>query len=229
MKRITQKAFFNRPPLVVARDILGKTLLHNGIGGTIVEVEAYHFENDAASHAARGGTPATLALTMGPGTLYIHPMRGRFGLDIVTAEGSLLIRALQPTHGIEEMAHRRHLSPNLTSAKRQLKPSEGFLFGGREGERSESDHGTPDKPVILPLAALTLANGPAKLSEALGITKALYGLNITRPACPLHLYDAPPLLPETIATSPRIGISKNAEVPHRFYLRNNPYVSKSRS
>lgn len=97
-------AFFTRPAPTVAKALLGQELCHtlpNGtvLSGIIVEAEAYLFANDPASHHARGTTHATRALRMAPGTLYVHPMRQYVGLDIVTLEGAVLIRALQPRQG----------------------------------------------------------------------------------------------------------------------------------
>ncbi|MBI1308845.1 MAG: hypothetical protein GC129_03155 [Proteobacteria bacterium] len=97
-------SFFNRPPEVVAPALLGQELTHTlpnstTLSGLIVEAEAYHAQNDPAAHSARGPTPATCALRMGPGTLYIHPMRAYVGMDIVTAHGSVLLRGILPRQG----------------------------------------------------------------------------------------------------------------------------------
>ena len=76
-----------------------------------------------------------------------------------------------------------------------------------------------------PLKLRDLTNGPGKVCAALGIDKELYGHNLTNE--PLVL-DFAPLLPgETIASSPRIGISKNADAPKRFYIEGNAFVSRA--
>lgn len=68
-----------------------------------------------------------------------------------------------------------------------------------------------------------LANGPAKLCQALGIDKTLNGHNLQNK--PLQLIVQSEIAPQNIITTPRIGISKGKEVPWRFYIRDNPYVS----
>jgi DNA-3-methyladenine glycosylase len=70
----------------------------------------------------------------------------------------------------------------------------------------------------------SLTNGPSKLCEALAVTFELDGHDISRP--PLQLYLQPSLGDEIIVTTTRIGITKAADVPRRFYIRDNPYVSK---
>ncbi len=67
-----------------------------------------------------------------------------------------------------------------------------------------------------------LASGPGKLTQALGITLADYGADLTRGD--LTVRDAPP--PADIAVSPRIGITKSADLPLRFYIRDNEHVSR---
>ncbi|PIZ31962.1 MAG: DNA-3-methyladenine glycosylase [Alphaproteobacteria bacterium CG_4_10_14_0_8_um_filter_53_9] len=107
-----EKSFFERPPEVVAKELIGKKLHHQLLDGTIlegliVETEAYLAERDAAAHNARGQTNANRALFDDAGTLYIHPMRAYVGMDIVTEKkgvpSSVLIRALQPLAGVEIM------------------------------------------------------------------------------------------------------------------------------
>ena len=110
-------AFFDRPPEVVAPDLLGSTLIHllpdgQRVGGLILETEAYLPHGDPAAHSARGKTPLTAPQFMAGGTLYIHPMRQYVGMDIVTQgpelPGSVLIRALAPTAGLPFMHANRH-------------------------------------------------------------------------------------------------------------------------
>ena len=103
------KTFFNRPPELVAPELIGAYLVVRPAGATeriaqITEVEACLGQGDASSHGVRHGrTPAREALFMGPGTIYIHPMRAYVGLDIVTQEegvpSSVLIRAAEPLAG----------------------------------------------------------------------------------------------------------------------------------
>ncbi len=71
---------------------------------------------------------------------------------------------------------------------------------------------------------LELTNGPAKLCQALGITKELNGHDLR--TSPLRLFAKPQLAPKDIIQTTRIGISQAKDVPWRFYIRDNPYVSK---
>jgi DNA-3-methyladenine glycosylase len=114
---LAERSFFARNPRVVAKALLGAKLLRtlkDGtiIGGVIVETEAYLAKGDLAAHSQRGRTAATRALFQQAGTIYIHSMRAYFGMDIVTEEpekpSSVLIRALEPLEGIEEMKQLRN-------------------------------------------------------------------------------------------------------------------------
>jgi DNA-3-methyladenine glycosylase len=128
--RILSRAFFQRPPQVVAPDLLGKVLVRRiegeTISGVIVETEAYLAENDAAAHAARGKTLATQSLYLDGGHAYIHRIHMQYCVDAVCqtggVAGSVLIRALQPLIGIESMqrARGKQALTDLTSGPGKL-------------------------------------------------------------------------------------------------------------
>ena len=108
-----KRAFFNRSVHEVAPDLIGVTLLIDGVGGIIVEVEAYH-HTEPAAHSYRGMTPRN-AVMFGPaGFVYVYRSYGihwcvNFVCEKEGSASAVLIRALQPTHGIPAMRRRRGL------------------------------------------------------------------------------------------------------------------------
>ncbi len=104
--------FYARPAVEVARDCLGKILIHGRAAGRIVETEAYLGVHDRAAHAWRGVTDRTRVLFGPPGHAYVYFIYGIYEcLNFVAEEegqaGCVLIRALEPVAGIAAMRRRR--------------------------------------------------------------------------------------------------------------------------
>ena len=201
-----RRAFYDRPTLDVARDLLGLVLVHNRRGvrtsGVIVEVEAYIGESDPACHAAPGPTPRNAPLYGMPGYAYVYLNYGIHCLvNVVTeAHGSpaaVLIRALDPLDGIGAMRRRR---------ARAMK--------GRT-RRPTSSIGTP-----------CLCRGPGNLTMAMGITLAENRLDLTGDR--LFLEDRG-IDVGTVAWGPRIGIRVGTETPWRAWIAGHPAVSATQA
>lgn len=108
---ILDRGFYERPTIEVARDLVGKILVHRGTAGRIVEAEAYLGRLDRAAHAWRGLTDRTRVLFGPPGHAYVYLIYGiheclNFVSEPAGVPGCVLIRALEPLAGIRTM--RRH-------------------------------------------------------------------------------------------------------------------------
>jgi DNA-3-methyladenine glycosylase len=136
--RLLPRSFFERPPEFVAPELLGKLLVHKTprgpIAGRIVEVEAYlgphNDPPDPAAHSHRGPTPRNQVLFGPGGHAYVYSIYGRYFCMNISCEadglaGCVLLRALEPVTGEEQMAKNRGLAPGtaprlLTSGPSRL-------------------------------------------------------------------------------------------------------------
>jgi DNA-3-methyladenine glycosylase len=180
-----RRGFFDRSVHEVAPDLIGTTMLVNGVGGLIVEVEAYH-HTEPAAHSFRGPTPRNMVMFGPAGFTYVYRSYGihwcvNFVCEKVGSASAVLIRALEPTHGLATMRKRR----------------------GLEDERS-------------------LCSGPGKLCAALGITIKQSELPLDQPPFALHARTGK----VEVVTGVRIGITKAAELPWRYGLKDSKFVSK---
>ncbi len=186
------KNLFDSDTLTVAKNLLGYTLVHESVegitAGIIVETEAY-LQNDPACHAYRRKSVRNAPMFGEAGTIYVYQIYGmHFCVNISTNEKdvgeAVLIRALQPTIGIELMQERR-------------------------------------KTDVLK----NLCSGPGKLVQALGIHKQMNDWHIMD--SDLKIIAPIAQMPnDEIITTTRIGITQGVDLPYRFYLKNNKFVSK---
>src|SRR5438105_12833452 len=172
-----KRSFFDRSVHEVAPDLIGATFLVNGVGGIIVEVEAYH-HTDPAAHSFRGPTPRNRVMFGPAGFSYVYRSYGiHWCMNFVCEEegsaSAVLIRALEPTHGIAAMRRRRglHDERSLCSGPGKLTEALGITIAHSE------------LPLDQPPFALHARTGKTDTISAvpIGITKAVelpwrYGL-----------------------------------------------------
>jgi len=195
---ILQRPFYERDTIEVAKDLLGKILVHESPQGTtagaIVETEAYRGPEDRAAHSFGGRRTSRNEVMFGQkGVAYVYFIYGMYyclnviASDVAGKPEAVLLRALEPVEGEEIMAKRR---------------------GTKEGK------------------VVNLANGPGRLCMAMDISKTQNKADLTAP--PLYIKDAPPAPQENIVETTRIGVHYAGEwkdKPWRFYLKGNKFVS----
>ena len=195
---ILPRAFYQRDVLTVARELLGKVLVHvsaEGVtAGWIVETEAYRGPEDRAAHSYDGRRTARNEVMYGEkGHAYVYFIYGMYYCINITAGDAagkpeaVLIRALEPLEGEEIMASRRKAV---------------------DGKK------------------VSLTNGPGKLCMAMGITKKQNKLDVTYP--PLYIKDEPVICSKEVVDTTRIGIDyaeKWKDKLWRFYIKGNKFIS----
>lgn len=202
---VLPREFYSRPTLKVARELLGKVLVHRSsegvASGMIVETEAYIGESDPACHAAPGPTKRNAPLYGRPGMAYVYLNYGiHYLVNAVTEEegrpAAVLIRALAPVEGVSLMQARRSESSSRSPRR-----------------RSRGD---------IPEAAL--CRGPGNLARALGITAAQNRLDLTLGALVIEDRGFP--IASRVRRGPRIGITVGVDRPWRRWIENHPCVSR---
>jgi len=193
------REFYSRNTKIVARELLGKSLVHKREEGiilaNIVETEAYLGLKDPGSHAYRRITPRNRIMFGPPGKAYIYFVYGNhYCLNVVTEKdgvaGAVLIRAGEPQKGIQLMRKNRRIDGPLTR----------------------------------------LTNGPGKLTQALGITGSMNGIDLTGDRLFIMSdtglgENRRPLKKFNIIRTGRIGIKKGRNLPYRYYIEGNKFIS----
>ncbi len=209
-----ESEFYDRPVVEVAEALIGCVVSFapsggSPIAGVIVETEAYH-ESEPACHAYVGLTARTETLFGAPGRAYVYRSYGVHALlnAVCEPEGvgaAVLIRALEPLSGLEEMRARREANGLRAST-----------------DRRSSDRRSPGRP----LGDLELCSGPGKLTQALGISLSENGSDLRdgllRVHAPAEGWEDP------IVVGTRVGITKAVELPWRFCAAGNRHVSRPR-
>ena len=178
---VLRRRFFARSVHLVAPDLIGATLLFKGVGGVIVEVEAYH-QSDPAAHSFLGRTARNAVMFGPPGYAYVYRSYGihwclNFVCEAEGAASAVLIRALEPTHGLAAMRRRRGLADArlLCSGPGRLCEALG-ITGAQYGLALDA----PPFAILARTQDVEVAVGPR-----IGLTKALdhpwrYGLKGSR-------------------------------------------------
>lgn len=203
------RAFFARDARTVARDLLGRVVVHEveadgpggpggpvRLAGRIVETEAYLGEDDPASHARFGPTERAGIMWDTPGLVYVYLIYGAHHmLNFVTgAKGqaaAVLVRAVEPVEGLEAMRRRRGRSPSGTP------PPDGDL-----------------------------TDGPGKLCQALGITLAHRGTDACATGSRLTVEPGRPVPDDRVRRTARVGVVADVEEPRRFVVAGTRWASR---
>jgi DNA-3-methyladenine glycosylase len=167
-----RRAFYDRPVLDVARDLIGCVASHEGSSGVIVETEAYH-QSEPASHSYIGLRERTRVVFGPPGKAYLYRSYGIHACLNAVCEpagvgAAVLIRALEPVQGIELMRERRGLErlEDLCSGPGKLTQA---LAIGLELNGTDLIAG----PIVLAARPRAWRNVGVSVDRRIGITKAV--------------------------------------------------------
>ncbi len=192
------RGFYTRDVISVAQNLLGKILVKNNgnntFAGKIVEVEAYDGTFDEAAHTFIGKTKRNEIMFGEGGFFYVYFTYGaHFCCNVVTGikdvGTAVLLRAVEPLIGIEEMSINR-FGRNLLNEKEKI----------------------------------NLTNGPGKLCKAFSIDKRYNSTDLTGDE--IFILNKRKISASKIVVTKRIGIKKSIDLPWRFYIKDNPYVSR---
>jgi len=198
------RSFYLRPTLQVAQELLGTHLIRrigkNLLIGKIVEVEAYR-SNDPASHSFRGKTNRNSVMFCEGGHLYVYFTYGmHFCANIVTGQ-----------NGIGEAVLIRAVEPLVGIDMMRI-----------------NRYGSNKSLILTSLnrkSLINLTNGPAKFCQAFGIARQENGMDLLNSEISITEGESVPL--KLIKRSIRIGIQQGVEKKWRFFIKGNPWVSRT--
>ena len=205
--KISEESFFNLDCETLAKRLLGCTLVHSTkeevCSGRIVETEAYLGGEDQAAHSFGGKrTPKNESMFLAPGTSYVYNIYGMYCCYNVSAEGAGAAVLVRALEPVSGI--------DVMTARREKRPN------GKAKRVKEID----------------LCNGPSKLTQALGITRANVDKQLVTSSDTIWIEDRSEEEPEesiSIVSGPRIGVyyagPEWSTKPLRFYIRDNPFVS----
>jgi DNA-3-methyladenine glycosylase len=249
--------FFNRPADQVAPGLLGWVLEHQTAQGLVAveltEVEAYLGQSDPASHSYRGPTGRNAVMFGPPGYAYVYFTYGmHFCVNVVCqppgTATAVLLRAGRIVAG-ETLARRRRSARRAGAAVRPAAAvgadaARPDRSSAATGETAPGETAPGEKEAAAGVRAIPfrdLARGPARLCQALDITRSHNGADLFDQASPLRLRPPDPpsasalpsasarpsasAPPSVVSSGPRVGVSTAAEVPWRFWVTGDPTVS----
>ncbi len=196
------RPFYDRPPLDVARDLLGAQLHHGGIAVRLTEVEAYGGGGDPASHAFRGPTPRCAAMFGPPGHAYVYLIYGiHWCMNVVCG-------------------------PAGEAAAVLLRAGESCAGGPCAGDPVEGVDAAVRRRVRP--ASTDFARGPARLTRTLGIDGSLDGTDLTGEDGALFLAAGVGIADARVARGPRVGVGAAHDRPWRLWIVGERSVSAYR-
>lgn len=200
-KALDSEYFSNKTTLELAKDLLGKALVLKDttkiLAGKIVETEAYLFD-DEASHSFKGKTFRNSSMFLNAGHAYVYYIYGNyFCFNVVSANANLGEAVL--IRALEPLIGTNEMLTNRINTSKSKNLKEFKLE--------------------------QLCNGPAKLAMSFGITKKLDGHKLWQD--PLFIADYDNIEAYNIISTKRVGITKNADLNYRFYIKNNSFISKT--
>src|SRR5690348_2673965 len=203
--RALPRSFYDRDPRLVGPDLLGKVLVRRQgrelLTGRIVEVEAYLGADDPAAHASIGKTARNAVLFGPPGFAYVYFIYGNhFCLNVSCLPDGVPGGVL--FRAVEPLA-----------GIEEMARARGVVLQGAGDLRTDLQR---------------LTSGPGRMAEAFGITRERdNGMDFTDPKSDLFIADDGYRVRKAVSTV-RIGIKKAAEMPFRYIVEGNPFVSKLR-